>query len=76
MHNEVFGCRALRDPLGAYNAADPRSWIYGVGPTEEKGMEKRAGMGETMVTVVRSSRGAQGMEASMGWGIWHILCIK
>jgi len=20
--------------------------------------------------------GAQGMEVSMGWGIWHILCIK
>jgi len=30
-----------------------------------------------MVKVARSSdEGAQGREASMGWGIWHMLCIK
>jgi len=26
--------------------------------------------------VARSNRGAQGTEASMGWGIWHTLWIK
>jgi len=30
----------------------------------------------TVVKVARSSRRAQGTESSMGWGIWHNLCIK
>ena len=31
---------------------------------------------EAVVRVARSSRGVHGTEASMGWGIWRILCIK